>query len=437
MNLDIEREINSIHNSVIRNLFSETYILYTIHNYRACIVMLWSCIVCDLFCKLEESIALYNDENSRKILDEINKIRSGEKFQVDWENKLLEKISKTNFFTDIEVAQIKEIHQHRHWCAHPSFKDNYELYSPDQNLCRSHLETALSLVLLRQPFFSKKMIDSVLYSLSEYRQYRYDRKTIIRFLDEKYISKISEDLKKRLFKGLWKITFNCMSNEAQLNRKVNMFAIYYLLEKFNFIEEEISNNIEYFSNILFFDNNGMVNYGIAEQFFMLIFHFPSVYNKLTNECQKKINILSNSVASYHILSSYKYDNFLSYFQGLQEISPQSMENGLFTSFNNIPMHIFDSIHHLAQERGYKEHFYKFLIMLHASSPNFDFADKSFEYLQEYLSSFSRENILSLLTGIDNNDQCYNRKRKSRDMMRIKTAISSNDYQIDMSEFSHI
>lgn len=101
------------------------------------------------------------------------------------------------------------------------------------------------------------------------------------------------------------------------------------------------------------------------------------------------------------------------------------------------MHFLDLIHHLAQEKGYEEDFYKFLIMLHAHSPNFDFADKSFEYLQEYLSSFSSESILLLLTEIDSNDQCYNRNRKSRDMIKIKTVISRNNYQIDMSQFSHI
>ena len=439
MNLDIEREINSIHNSEIRNLFFETYKLYTIQNYRACIVMLWSCIVCDFFLKLEESIALYNDGKSKSILEEINKIRAGKTFQVDWENKLLERIGETCFFTDIEVAQINEIHQHRHWCAHPSFKDNYELYSPDQDLCRSHLETALSLVLLRQPFFSKRIIDSVLDSLSEYRQYGYDYETITRFLDEKYISKISDDLKRRLFKDLWKITFNCQSVEAKINRKVNMFALCHLLKTSDYLMDEISNNKDYYSNIIFLntEEEGKINNEIAEPFFILIFLFSSVYNKLTMECQEKINSLSNSFASYLILSTYKHDSFFSHLQELQKISFQSMKIGLFNSFFNIPMHILDLIHRLAIEKGCEDEFYKFLIMLHAHSPSFDFADKSFEYLQEYLSSFSSESILLLLTEIDSNDQCYNRNRKSRDMIKIKTVISRNNYQIDMSQFSHI
>lgn len=52
------------------------------------------------------------------------------------------------------------------------------------------------------------------------------------------------------------------------------------------------------------------------------------------ECQEKINTLCNSFASYHILSTYKHDSFLTYLQELQELSLQSLEIGFLNSFFN-------------------------------------------------------------------------------------------------------
>lgn len=54
MEIDIERQVEKITNVKTKEMFTEVYQLYAIHNYRACIVMLWSCIVCDLLYKFRQ-----------------------------------------------------------------------------------------------------------------------------------------------------------------------------------------------------------------------------------------------------------------------------------------------------------------------------------------------------------------------------------------------
>ena len=74
MEIDIERQVEKITNVKTKEMFTEVYQLYAIHNYRACIVMLWSCIVCDLLYKLEESVVLHNDSIAKNILEDVNNI---------------------------------------------------------------------------------------------------------------------------------------------------------------------------------------------------------------------------------------------------------------------------------------------------------------------------------------------------------------------------
>lgn len=193
MEINIERQIENIPDPQTKQYFESVFQLYCDKNYRACIVMLWSCIVCDLLHKLENSVVLYDDEIAKGILDTVNNEMAGDNFKLDWEKRFISELkNRTKFFSEIAFRQINEIHEHRHWCAHPTI-DKYELYSPSRDLCRDHMSQALSIVLLRPSFMTKKLTNIIQTSFPTLRHNGYDYAIVGRYWEEKYL-KISQTI---------------------------------------------------------------------------------------------------------------------------------------------------------------------------------------------------------------------------------------------------
>ena len=436
MDLDIEREIENIPNEQTRKQFTSVYQLYAIGNYRACIVMLWSCIICDLLTKLESSIVLNDDSIARSIVSEVNGKRTGEQMRADWESDFINLLKcRTKFFSDISYKQIQEIHQHRHWCAHPTFNDNYDLYSPSKDLCRDHMCRALQNVFLRPPFMTKHLTEVLLNSLSMLRKYNYDETIVGRYLEEKYLKGLPLDLENRLFRDMWHIVFFTESdNEAVLNRTLGMWVLKYLIQKNKRFVELIDGERDYYSRI-------STDTDILITFLSLAACFPVIWNKLSESSK---TIISSEIEKHDILNFLAVcvdENIQKHFEKLQG-QPFYDESGMYNGrrrYSDIQNTHIELMLNLTDEDGEaRDALCKFLIMIHTNSCSYDIADTTFEQvISPYILKFSKENIEFLLRGINSNGQCHERRENIRALREIRDGCVANNIQIDSGLYPNI
>lgn len=424
MEIDIERQVEKITNVKTKEMFTEVYQLYAIHNYRACIVMLWSCIVCDLLYKLEESVVLHNDSIAKNILEDVNKIRNMDDFQVNWESKFIVMIrDRTKFLSDISFQQLNEIHKHRHWCAHPVFVDNYDLYMPSRELCRDSMQQALSIVFVRPSFMTKHLTTMVLESLETFKRYNPDYEILGRFLDERYMKNLPIELKKKIFRDLWHIVFSVTTDEkADANRSINMLAIRHLIDGTPNLLDLLSEEREYYSKISATDD-------ILEMFFILSAHFPLIWNRLTESCK---TILKGETERNHILDFLAVcidENIENHFNRLSEAPIYETTNGWNGSmiYANLSINQIRTMFNISDIYGKKNSFFSFLIKMHGKSTCYDDANLTCEFIQPYLQFFDKESIDLLLHMINSNNQCYTRRGNSSTIREIIQFFFAKQY----------
>lgn len=433
MEIDIERQIENIPDPQTKQYFESVFQLYCIKNYRACIVMLWSCIVYDLLHKLDKSIVLYDDGIAKSILETVNDEMAGVNFKPDWEKRFISELkTRTKFFSEIAFRQINEIHEHRHWCAHPTV-DKYELYSPSKDLCRDHMSQALNIVLLRPPFMTKKFTDIILNSLAVLKYNGYDYATVGRYWDEKYLKNIPVDLNNKLFHDLWHIVF-CVENdeEAVQNREIGMWLIRHLIDLNPQLLDLLSSDPGYYSRI-------SLQADVLIVFFTLVAYYPIVWDKISEPSK---TLLQTEINKNHILDylAYVVDGGIKpHFQKLKDES--YYEDSSICSpmkYSEIDCLHMDLLFELIDDNETMEVFCEFLIKIHTSSRSFDDANMTFEQIiMKSIHHYSSVSIERLLQGINANDQCYNRRAMYDALRDIHRICQQKGFSINPALYPNI
>ena len=128
----IDSLVEQIQNNKTKEYFKEVLSSYYSGNYRSAIVMLYTCLICDLVYKLQEMSEYYNDKVSEEILNTINKKQSENPRSSEWEKYLVTEMYNNHRIIEIpEYTNIEALQQHRNLCAHPILKDGADLYSPN------------------------------------------------------------------------------------------------------------------------------------------------------------------------------------------------------------------------------------------------------------------------------------------------------------------
>ena len=127
-------ESEQIYDSRTGKYFGEVLNTYSNGNYRSSIVMLYSVVICDLIYKLQELYDIYNDKKAKGILETIENSKNNGKTISEWENTLLEKITKETKLIDKSTEEtLRHLKNLRNLSSHPALNDNYFLYEPDKD----------------------------------------------------------------------------------------------------------------------------------------------------------------------------------------------------------------------------------------------------------------------------------------------------------------
>lgn len=421
--IDIESE--KIYSPKTREYFKEVVKSYFSESYRSAIVMLYSIVVVDLIYKIEDLKDIYEDKSAIEILNKITDIQKRVPNSPEWESKLIELIKeKTSLLEGADYNNITSLQKCRHLCAHPVLTQNSDLYSPNKETTRSHMRNMLEGVLTKPPFLSRKILEDFLDDLANVKTILIDDIQLNKYLNSRYLDRISPSSLKSIFKSLWKITFRTEDKQCDEHRDINLRALVIIANNKSLnIIQIINSEKNYYSNV----STRYLPYVIS-----FLNYYPKVFDLMSdsaniliqNEINKDVNLYATAIfftmdIEKHIVNILDI-NWDSCFEK-KDITPQSI------------IDVFSR----ALTEGRRDLAYNFLIKMFGKSNQYDIADSRFDNLiKPYIDSFNEKELKLIVEQINGNAQIYGR-RKARETNRlIKNKIDEVNDKFDFSEYSN-
>ena len=399
-----------IYDPKTRKNFDEIYKCYVNGCCRSAMVMLWSVVVCDLLFKLQEMIDIYSDEPSKKIINDIKEEQIKNPYSSLWEKNILEEVyQKTHLLDTASKEVLNHIMRIRNMCTHPVLNDNNQLYEPTADLTRGYIIASVNYLLAKPPFLSQKITSTLLKDIESIKNIFPDDKSFKIYLNSKYFSALKGDDVAKVFRDLWRIVFNKNNDDTIKNRDINYRALIILYDKEkNIINDEIQQNQSIYSNILTDDD-------IIEKLILFLSIKPMIYRALSTATQQIIRkacevSLNNFAVAFFLSESETPENHLKDVIG--KIKSSSIDQ-----FKNtiIGEQQFELIENVCLELDRLDIYRELKILYYVISPEYIEANRRFyECIEPYSDSYTEQELIILLEGINSNSQIYGRGKFSYD-----------------------
>ena len=415
----VEDLIEQIPEAKTKKLFIETYASYTHGNYRACIVMLWTTIICDLIYKLQYLSNSYSDDVSEKILAEIEQKQRANPKSPEWEQELIKLITKrTNLLTTIELDNLEYIRKQRNLSAHPILNDNDLLLNPTKELTRALLRIALDSVLLKSAILSKQFVDYMTEDLASKKEnFRYDENGLINYVKSKFMLHLNDKQIKKLIKCFWRFVMNPKSQEELANIKINYSVLLFLsIEYSDLFKSAIEENPSHY------------NYSKSSQKYVvdLLKKSNYIYKYLDESVKILLKNLANNITLF-FACPFLSDNIERHLNFvIEKIQDYSQRILPYIEVSDIV-----KIYELAKDGNVIDLFVTIAISAYCKAGCYDEADRYFEiFIEPYLSSFNEDKFLKLIIEADKNNQVYGRGRAYKDHKQVINEYIKKGYNID-------
>lgn len=393
---------DEIYSRKTKEYFDEILSSYSNGNYRSAIVMLYSVTIFDLLNKLKELADMYDDEKSKKILDEITKSRfDNKRSKSSWEKELVDSLyNKTCFLNLEQYTQLNHLYDYRNFCAHPALNEDYELITPSKEITIAHIKNILESILIKSPIF----IDDIFDSLTEELEFRAEEfeglseyKYLKSFLVNKYFSRMNDNMTKKIFKRLWKITFISKDERCNKNRRINRKAIDVL---YGYKKDMLEKTIKEES---FYNSTDLVNAKAIREMIYFLSSFSNLYGILSNDIKHKIEKLIGDNNDLKIIAWFTKESKEDHLKYLYK------EKDLCCEVFDGSLSYLVSIY---KNEGIEKELLDFLIEIFSKVKSFFYADFVYDnYIKSHLENFSEEQAIRLIESINNNVQ-INKRNKS-------------------------
>lgn len=440
--LILDEAITQVKSAKSREYLKEVLSSFNIGNYRSAIVVLYSIVIFDIIEKLTVSSEYYSDEKSKKLLNEINKIKNdpSKKFS-DWENHLLNNITSTNLINSIEKIKLINLKNNRNMYAHSFYNDNYSLIYPSKETARALIRDAFEITFLKDALLVNEILIPFLNDANEYFQ-RNEENGFEEYLKNKYFKRLGIKEKNYIFRETWKFAFKTDNEACDLRRTSNTLVLHYLMkENENHFLKLIEDDQDFYSELEV--SKDEIEYGCLYSIFsktsaliyFLTNHFKIFY-KLNLSAQALLKAEIEKNFYYTFRSPFISENLDIHIKQIA-INFQNLPTSKYPTFyelelkhNMIKEADFKCLYNFGISKGEPDIFFDFLIDYLSDSPQFSSADHSFSILEAYYPELSKEQFHKLISICDKNNQIYGSSRFIQNFERIKVIndeITENRY----------
>lgn len=424
-NFSLETIADEIHFDKTKTYFREVISSYQNENYRSAVVMLWSVAVCDIVFKLENLIDLYNDPAAASIIEEMTRAQEGNPYSSEWEINLVHQTFRgTKLLESPEVENLIYLQRQRHLCAHPVLGTSRELHSPNKDTVRSLLRNTLEGLLVKPPFYTKRIFSEILTDLSEHREALNERRKVKQYIESRYLRRLRPDVEFALFRTLWKLVFLVKNEDCDLNRRVNYDALSVIGERHSGkLPEILQREQEYYSTTAA-DGEPLI---YAVRYFSAM---PRLFELMNDAAKLRVQHCVETDPIGKIAGWYVKPDLETHFQDLLEWIEGVERPVLSEDHWRIMVGIEDS-------PEWQCYSCKLIAAYYGSSRSFNSADDRFSYLVEpNLSSFDFEALSFLISKIEGNDQTYRRGLSRSEHPLIRRRMLELSAEFDFGQFPH-
>jgi len=419
LEFSLENLSEKIHYGKTKDYFQEVLSSYHNGNYRSAVVMLWSVAVCDIVYKLEYLVDLYEDSGAQTILDGITKSQEDNPKSPSWEFELIQDTHKhTKLLDHSEYANQVYLQQQRHLSAHPILDSDRQLHTPNKETVRALIRNTLEDLLIKPPFYTKKIIEELLENIAEAAPALNTREKVKRYVESRYLSKLKPEVQLSIYRSLWKLVFRLEDEKCRKNRHINLRTLEVIGNR---KDESILNLIrgdrDYYSNV-------SLSPLTLDRLVIYLSKNPQFYDLLNEDAKLKIQHNVKTTQTSKISGWFVKENLEAHYEDILSL----IENDINFNFKKGQL---DFLRETPDTEEWQHLFCRILSSYYGASRSFDEADSRFqEAISPYLEVFDKEAIVFLIEEIEQNDQVYRRQRAKEEYKEIKKKL----FQLHGPEF---
>ncbi|MCL2546777.1 MAG: hypothetical protein FWE06_06230 [Oscillospiraceae bacterium] len=296
--MDFNAQTDNIYHGKTKTYFQEVASSYYNGNYRAAIVVLYSVVITDIVYKLDELKNVYGEKQAADILSAIEELQKRNPKSAEWESQLIEKIGRANDFFDVVTHKnLEYLRSIRHLAAHPALDHDRELYTPNRDTVASCISNMLDGILTKPPIFIRTITDKILTDIASNKDvFINDLANFEKYMASVYLRHMSQNMIKKVFSAIWKMTF-CLENEdCDNNRKINSHCLTVVMKRYTAdLLSDIGENKPVYSNI---------NPALIDDICLFICAFPEIYCRLSESATTLLQAKANSNEKFNIVAHF-------------------------------------------------------------------------------------------------------------------------------------
>jgi hypothetical protein len=419
LEFSLENLSEKIHYGKTKDYFQEVLSSYHNGNYRSAVVMLWSVAVCDIVYKLQYLVDLYQDKVAKKILDELTKLQKKDPKSSSWEVKLIEDTHEhTKLLDHSEYANLVYLQQQRHLSAHPILDSDRQLHTPNKETVRALIRNTLEDLLIKPPFYTKKIIDELLVNIAEAAPALNTRQKVKKYLESRYLSRLKPEVELSIYRSLWKFVFKLEDEDCRKNRSINLQTL-----------EVIGNrNAGSILNLIIGDKDYYSNVSSSpiplDHLVYYLSKNPQFYDLLNIDAKLKIQHNVKTTNRSKICGWFVKENLEEHYEDILSL----IKNDINFNFRKVELKF---LLETPDTEEWQHLFCRILSSYYCASRTYDEANSRFqEAISPYLKVFDKEAIVFLIERIEQNDQVYGRRKAKEEHQEIKKKL----FQLHGQEF---
>ncbi|SBS60369.1 hypothetical protein [Vibrio atlanticus] len=165
---NLDELLQKVRNTHSKNYLNEAIASYRIGAYRAALITTWIAVCVDIIEKIKE-LSLGDDPIAKRLEERLNGINSNDPASMlSFERDILDMAcDELQLISAIEKSHLERLKNDRNVCAHPTFSDDGNQFTPLAELALSYIVQASNYLLIHAPVKGKVVIQRLFDLINE------------------------------------------------------------------------------------------------------------------------------------------------------------------------------------------------------------------------------------------------------------------------------
>jgi hypothetical protein len=283
---------------------------------------------------------------------------------------------------------------------------------------RALIRNTLEDLLIKPPFYTKKIIDELLENIAEAAPALNTREKVKRYVESRYLSRLKPEVQLSIYRSLWKLVFKLDDEKCRKNRVINLRTLEVIgNRKDESLLNQIKGEKDYYSDV---SSRPLT----LDRLVIYLSKNPQFYDLLNEDAKIKIRHNVKTTQTSKISGWFVKENLEAHYEDILSL----IEKDINFNFKKGQL---DFLLETPDTEEWQHLFCRILSSYYCASRRFDKADYRFqEAISPYLEFFDKEAIVFLIERIEQNDQVYGRRKAKEEHKEIKKKL----FQLHGQEF---